>query len=99
MAVLDLDASSSGATAGQAGLDAESGAGGDHRRLAAVDGGDGVVDALQMDGRNPEVGMAQLALDDVERDALVGELDGVGVAQLVGRKPPSDAGLGGDAPQ
>ena len=28
--------------------------------------------------------MPQLALDEVERDALVGELDGVGVAQLVG---------------
>jgi hypothetical protein len=47
LAELLLDASSSGATAGGAGLDAESGAGGDHRRLAGVDGGDdlGVVDA------------------------------------------------------
>jgi hypothetical protein len=30
----------------------------------------------------------QLALDDVERDALVCEFDSVGVAQLVGREPP-----------
>jgi hypothetical protein len=30
--------------------------------------------------------MAQLALNDVERDALVGELDRVCVAQLVGRE-------------
>jgi hypothetical protein len=35
---------------GQAGLDAESGAGGDHRRLAGVDGGDdlGVIDPLKI---------------------------------------------------
>jgi hypothetical protein len=58
-----------------------------------------LVDPLQIDGGDAEVGMPQLALDDVERDALVGELDGVGVAQLVGRKPPPHAGLGGDAPQ
>jgi hypothetical protein len=53
---------------GGAGLDAESGAGGDHRRLAGVDGGDdlGVVDPLQIDGGDPEVGVPQLALDDVE---------------------------------
>jgi hypothetical protein len=43
--------------------------------------------------------MTQLALDDVERDALVGELDGVGVAQLVRREPPPHPGFGGDAPQ
>jgi hypothetical protein len=30
----------------------------------------------------PRVGVADLARDDVERDALVGELDGAGVAQL-----------------
>ena len=31
--------------------------------------------------------MPQLALDDVEWDALVGEVDGVGVAQLVRGEP------------
>jgi hypothetical protein len=41
--------------------------------------------------------MAGLALDYVERDALVGELDGVGVAQLVGREPPPHTGGRGDA--
>jgi hypothetical protein len=38
-----------------------------------------------------------LALDDVERDPLVGEFDGVGVAELVRREPPPHTGLGGDA--
>jgi hypothetical protein len=41
------------------GLEAESGAGGDHRCVASVDGGDdlGVVDSLQVDRRDAEVGM------------------------------------------
>ena len=43
--------------------------------------------------------MPQLVLDDVERHPFVGELDGVGVAQLVGREPPPYPGLGGHAPQ
>jgi hypothetical protein len=43
--------------------------------------------------------MPQLALDDVERDPLVREFDGVGVAQLVRREPPPHAGLGGDPPE
>jgi hypothetical protein len=34
-----------------------------------------------------------LALDDVEWDALVGELDGVRVAQLVGREAAAHPGL------
>jgi hypothetical protein len=54
-------------------------------------------DPLQIDGGDAEVGMPQLALDDVERDVLVGEFDGVGVAELVGREPSPHAGLGGDA--
>jgi hypothetical protein len=41
--------------------------------------------------------MPQLALDDVERDPLVGEFDGVGVAELARREPPPHTGLGGDA--
>jgi hypothetical protein len=59
------------------GLEAQSGTGGDHWRPAGVDGGDdlGVVDPLQVGGRDAEVGMPQLALDDVERDAFVGEFD------------------------
>jgi hypothetical protein len=103
--VLLLDASSSGATdggaSGGASLHPESGAGGDHRRLSGVDGGDdfGVVDPLQIDGRDPEVGVTQLPLYDVERHALVRQLDGVGVAQLVGGEAPPHTGLGGDPAQ
>jgi hypothetical protein len=39
-----------------------------------VNGLDGlaVVDALQVDGGDAEVGVAELALDDVERDAFAG---------------------------
>ncbi len=37
--------------------------------------------------------MSQLALDDVERDALPGHLDSVGVAQLVWSEAPPDPGL------
>jgi hypothetical protein len=47
----------------------------------------------------PRLVCPQSPLDDVERDALVGELDGVGVAQLVWREALPHAGLGGDAPQ
>jgi hypothetical protein len=46
----------------------------DHRRAAGVDGLDdlGVVDALEVDRGDPEVAVAELALDDGQRDALVG---------------------------
>jgi hypothetical protein len=54
-------------------------AGRDHRPPAAVDGLDDLVrvDALEMDRRDAEVAMAELALDDVERHARTRELDGV----------------------
>jgi hypothetical protein len=39
--------------------------------------------------------VAELALDDVERDALASELERVRVAQLVRRKAAPDAGAGG----
>jgi hypothetical protein len=57
-----------------------------------VDGGDdffgvdalevdaGGVDALEVDAGGAEVGVSELALDDVERYAFARELDGVGVA-------------------
>ncbi|HYY22070.1 MAG TPA: hypothetical protein VE780_09355 [Thermoleophilaceae bacterium] len=41
--------------------------------------------------------MAELALDHVQRHALAGQLDGVGVSELVRREAPADAGLGGEA--
>jgi hypothetical protein len=56
----------------------------------------GVVDALQVDGGDAEVAVAELALDDDQRDTLARHLDGVGVAELVGRLvdepeyPPTD---------
>jgi len=61
-----------------------------------VDGGDDLlsVDALQMDRRPAEVGVAELSLDDIERDAFPREFDSVGVAKLVWREPPSDSRLG-----
>jgi hypothetical protein len=55
------------------------------------------VDALQVDRRRAEVGMAELALDDVQRDALERELDCVGTAKLVGRKPSPHPGPSGEA--
>jgi len=43
-----------------------------------------------------EVRVPELALDDVQRHAFTGELDGVGVAQLMRRKAPPHARLGGE---
>ena len=65
-----------------------------NRRCAPrVDGGDDLlgVDALEVDARGAEVGVPELALDDVQRDALARELDSVGVAQLMRREPSSHA--------
>jgi hypothetical protein len=50
----------------------------------------GVVDALEVDRRDAEVVMPELALDDDERHSLVRDLDGVGVAELVGCEAPAD---------
>jgi hypothetical protein len=74
---------------------------GDDRRAAGVDGVDdlGVVDALQVNGGDAEVGVAEPALDDDRRHALAGHLDGVRVARLVRRKASPYAGLAGDASQ
>src|SRR3954468_15036140 len=64
----------------------EAHAGRDHRCSPGVNGLNDLVgvNALQVDRGHAEVAVAELALDDVERDAFVGELDGVGVAELVG---------------
>jgi hypothetical protein len=43
--------------------------------------------------------VAELALDDDQRHALAGHLDGVGVAELVRREASPHAGLAGDASQ
>jgi hypothetical protein len=42
------------------------------------------VDSLQVDAGRAEIGMAELALDDVQRNALAGEFERVGVAALTG---------------
>ena len=44
-----------------------------------------VVDALQVDRSDAEVAVAELALDDDQRHAFAGELDGVRVPELVRR--------------
>ena len=43
----------------------------------------GVVDSAQVLGRDPKVGVPEAALDDDDRYAFAGHLDGVGVAKLV----------------
>ena len=43
--------------------------------------------------------MAELALDDVQRHALAGELERVRVAQLMRREPAPDTRFGGEAPE
>jgi hypothetical protein len=68
---------------------------------AGVDGVDdlGVVDALEVDRGDPEVGVPELALDDDQRHALAGHLDGVRVADLVRREAAPHGGVAGDASQ
>ena len=46
-----------------------------------------------------EVGVTQLALDDVQRDPLAGHLHSVGVTQLMGRKAPPHTCAFGQAPK
>jgi len=46
----------------------------------------GTVDALQVDRRDAEVAVAQLALDDDQRHPLARQFDGVRVRDLVGRE-------------
>ena len=50
------------------------------------------VDAVQLDRGHVEVAVAELGLDDVERDAFAREFDRVGVAELVRREPASHSG-------
>ena len=59
----------------------------------------GVVDALQIGRRDAEIGVAQLALDDVERNARAGHLDRMSVTQLVRGEALAHAGFCGESPQ
>ena len=69
----------------------------DGRGRAGVDGVDdlGVVDALEVDGGDAELAVAELALNDHERDAFAGHLDGVGVSQLMRGEASPHAGSRG----
>jgi hypothetical protein len=62
-----------------------------------VDGADDLaaVDALEVDARDAEVGVSELALDDNERDALVRHLHSVSVPELVWREATPDTGFSG----
>jgi hypothetical protein len=55
------------------------------------------VDALQVDGGDPEVAVAELALDHDRRHAFAGHFDGVRVTQLVRREAAPNPGRGGRA--
>ena len=70
--------------AGRVGSHSQRALDGDHGRPAGVDGVDdlGLVDALQVNRGDAEVGAAELALDDDQRYPLAGHLDGVGVAEF-----------------
>jgi len=46
---------------------------------------------LQVDAGDPQIAMAELALDRYQRHALVCELDSVRMPQLMRREPPADA--------
>ena len=59
----------------------------------------GVVDSLQVYGRDPQVGVPQLALDDVQRHALARHLDRVRVTQLMRSEASPHSRLRGGAPQ
>jgi hypothetical protein len=55
-----------------------------------------MISALSMpweiDRRDPQVAVSELALDHDQRHAFVGHLDGMGVAELVRREPSPHTG-------
>ena len=53
---------------------------------------------LEVDRRDAEAGVAELALDDDQRYALAGHLDGVCETKLVRSEAPPRAGLRRDVP-
>jgi hypothetical protein len=57
------------------------------------------VDALEIDGRDPEVAVPELALDDDERYAFAGHLVGVSVSELVGREASANTSGRRGAPE
>ena len=57
------------------------------------------VDPLQVGGGGPQLGVPELALDDVDRDAFAPALNGVFVPELVGSEAASHPGVGGQFAQ
>ena len=53
----------------------------------------------QIDGGDAEVAVSELALDDDQRDAFAGHLDGVGVPELVWGEAAPHSRRGGATPQ
>lgn len=51
------------------------------------------VDSLEVDRRNPKVGMPELPLNNRQRDPFVGHLDRMSMPELVRRKPPPHPSL------
>ena len=58
-----------------------------------------VVDPLQVDGRDAEVRVAELALDDVERHAFACHLDCVRVSKLIRSASPAHTRADGERAQ
>jgi hypothetical protein len=56
-------------------------------------------DPLQLDGRDAEVRVAELALDAVERHVFAGHLDGVCTPELVRREAPMHTRADGEGAQ
>jgi hypothetical protein len=53
------------------------------------------IDALEVDARDAEVDVSELALDDDEGDSFVRHFHRVGVPELMGREAASDASFSG----
>jgi hypothetical protein len=85
LALRPKPAVSPGAALKRAWLERESGGGWDSWRSPVADGVDDLagIDPLQIGRCRTKVGMAQLTLDDVDRNALAAEFDRMRVAQLV----------------
>jgi hypothetical protein len=66
-----------------------------------VDGVDdlGVVDPAQVGGRDPEIGVPELPLDNDHRHPFTGHLHGVRVSQLVRRESAADPSCAGGIAQ
>jgi hypothetical protein len=75
---------------------AQAGAGGDDRRRSVMHGVNDlrVVNPLQINARDAEMGMPELALDDHHWDPLMRHLHGVGMPKLMRREPAAYPGPG-----